>query len=341
MATIKDVAARAGVSATTVSFIMNGEGEAKHISRETIRRVQESMEELGYRKRGAGAGPFYPQKRQAIAFFWPMDYRTNILGYRLGHFQNVLQEKYPDIEIVVQTYRYNRLGDFLGPLRKGRYAGAIVGGPSEADVRALEQLSLSLPVVLLNRESLLYSTVGVNSTKLGLRAAALLQRAGHRQCAVVRAADRYTGSGGRTDAFCYACRQLGIELREEWTYRGSPTIRGGAEATRLFCRDPSRPRMLYYEADCMAQGGLYSLKEAGLAVPGDVEILAVSTQTPETMQYLSPSISTVALPPEVDRQAIELLAELVEGGRSGPVRIEIEPVVQLRESFFIKNENPS
>lgn len=48
MPTIKDVAAAAGVSPTTVSLVMNGRGEQHRIPADTIARIQNAMRELGY-----------------------------------------------------------------------------------------------------------------------------------------------------------------------------------------------------------------------------------------------------------------------------------------------------
>jgi len=79
--TMKDVAQRAEVSIKTVSRVVNGEGE---ISEETIRRVQEVIDELGYRPNRMARGlvtqrtnsiglvvpninnPFYPEVAEAI-----------------------------------------------------------------------------------------------------------------------------------------------------------------------------------------------------------------------------------------------------------------------------------
>lgn len=49
MATLKDVAALAGVSITTVSLILNGKGKEKHISADTIQQVLEAADHLQYR----------------------------------------------------------------------------------------------------------------------------------------------------------------------------------------------------------------------------------------------------------------------------------------------------
>ena len=53
---MKDVALKAGVSQSTVSFVLNGL-EDMRISRETRKRVMDAVDELGYRPRGAGRPP--------------------------------------------------------------------------------------------------------------------------------------------------------------------------------------------------------------------------------------------------------------------------------------------
>ncbi len=55
-ATMKDVAVAAGVSQSTVSFVLNGQ-ETMRISAETRQRVMDAVEVLGYRPRAAGRPP--------------------------------------------------------------------------------------------------------------------------------------------------------------------------------------------------------------------------------------------------------------------------------------------
>jgi len=48
VATVKDIAAKCGVSPTTVSYVLNGKSEERHISAETTRKVLRAAEDLGY-----------------------------------------------------------------------------------------------------------------------------------------------------------------------------------------------------------------------------------------------------------------------------------------------------
>lgn len=54
--TMKDIASKAGVSQSTVSFVLNGQ-EDMRISEETRKRVTDAVAEMGYRPRAAGRPP--------------------------------------------------------------------------------------------------------------------------------------------------------------------------------------------------------------------------------------------------------------------------------------------
>ena len=291
MAPLKDVAVQAGISVTTASLILNGKAKEKHISDKTIQLVLEAAEQLQYRpNHSARQLRVKTFSRPRVCFYWPLDVRSNLLGYRLAGLQNALVEQNLDYELVVQNYYNNHIEDFIAPLTKGYYDAAVIGGASPHDVETLETMDFSVPIVLLNRESRKFASVGVNNSHVGLQAAVLIQKKGYNRCAVVKASAHYTGSSARTQSFLFTCQQLGIEIRREWIFSGPATIAGGAQATEEYCTLPDRPSVIYYETDCMAQGGAYALHRMGLSVPEDVEILAIGQQVPETMQYLIPSI---------------------------------------------------
>ena len=165
MATLKDVAVQAGISVTTASLILNGKAKEKHISDKTIQRVLEAAEQLQYRpNHSARQLRVKTFSRPRVCFYWPLDVRSNLLGYRLAGLQNALVEQNLDYELVVQNYYNNHIEDFIAPLTKGYYDAAVIGGASPHDVETLETMDFSIPIVLLNRESRKFASVGVNNS---------------------------------------------------------------------------------------------------------------------------------------------------------------------------------
>ena len=91
MATIKDVANKAGVSVTTVSIVINGKAEERRIPDSTREKVQEAMQELGYQPNlSARRLRFSDTKKPSIAFYWPIDYRTSIMASFVNYIQKEL-----------------------------------------------------------------------------------------------------------------------------------------------------------------------------------------------------------------------------------------------------------
>lgn len=336
MATLRDVAEKAGVSLTTVSLVANGKAKENRITEVTVQRVQAAMNELHYApNHSARMLRSGVRDTACIALFWPQDRRPAMLGIRLAHLQQAVYEQALELEIAVQFFRSRQIRDSLTPAQLSRYDGIIVGSTTEEDIAQLEEAVLPVPVVLLNRSSEKLSTVGIDNAVMGREIASLIKKKGYAACAIVRSEDLYSGVSARMKAFLAACREMEIETRPEWTFIGTGSIAGGARAAEEYCCLADRPRVLFFESDAMAQGGQYLLQKKGLRIPEDAELITVGTQAPEAMEYLNPSISAVSIPPNVDRQALYTLLRLLREKPKEPVHVPMEPLVHLRESFTL------
>lgn len=336
MATLKDVAREAGVSVTTASIVANGKAAENRITDSTVQRVLAVMDELRYvPNHSARLLRTQAPHRPYIGFFWAYDTRTNMLGIRLAQLQRTIQEQELDIEISVQFFRSGHIVDSLSPASIRRFDGIIAGATTADDIAQLETMSLSIPVLLLNRSSERLSTVGVNNADIGREIASLLKKKAYRECAIVRSREMYSAVSVRMKAFLIACEEFGIETRPEWTFSGDPGIAGGAQAIEEYLCLSHRPHVLFFESDAMAQGGQFTLQKNGIRVPEDVELITVGTQLPEALEYLSPSISSVSIPPNVERQAMFTMIRLLHEKPQEPIHLYMEPQLQLRESFTI------
>lgn len=335
MATIKDVAEMAGVSTTTVSLVMNGRAREKHISVATEKRVLDVVRTLDY----------YPAlsarklrnssvRKPVLAFYWPLDYRTYMLGNLLSLIQMNITKLDFECELVVQTYLNDYIQDSCTPIIQNNFSGTIIGASSEKDIRFLESLSPQNPLLLINRDSNKYSTVACSSNKIGLLTASLLRQRSYSEVAIIKAERSYIAASQRTTAFIYACQQLGITSKNEWTYVGSNTISGGAMAAESYCATSDRPRIIFCESDAMVQGVLFTLHKHGLNFRQDVELISIGMQGEESMQYLIPSVTTVSV--SIDRMigsAVSTIVQQINEHNLEPVHIELEPTIYLRESF--------
>jgi len=335
MSTIKDVASAAGVSPTTVSLILNNRAQEKRISEATVERVLLTMQKLGYQPNvSARRLRTSDVKKLTIAFYWPMDYRSNMLGAFLSGMQRAIKNQDQDCEILVQPYENDRLDKTADAIQKNIFSGVIIGALSEEDQKYLESLTPQIPIMLINRFSEKYSNVGVDNKNVGLQAASLLRQKGYDTAAVMLAERPYLATAARTTAFMEACKQLGIEIKPQWIFKGQNTIAGGAIAAKSFCATKDRPGVLFCESDSMAQGALYTLNKHNIQVPKQLELLCISMQVEETMEFLVPSVSSVSLPTtKMAEIAISTLINKIKLGNNSPIHIVVEPTICLRESF--------
>lgn len=335
MATIKDVARKAGVSGTTVSIILNGKADERRISERTRERVLTAMAELGYQPNlSARRLRVQEETIPTIAFYWPIDYRSNILASFLNSFQAAIKKRNLECELLIRTYENDQIEKSIDPLIKNSYTGAIIGATSQKDVENLERLNLQVPVVLINRRSEKYSTVYSDYKAIGFKAASLFRQKGYTEAAVFTAKRPYMATGLRTQAFLNACAQIGIAVDTEEIFATTNSISGGAEAAHAYILASQPSKAIFCESDLMALGALWELNRHGVRLPEDAELLCIGMMDPEMTEYSSPSLSTIQMNnQEVTEKALDLLMEAISGGQKEPRQIEVPFQVHLRSTF--------
>lgn len=319
-ARLSDVAQRAGVSATTASYILNGRSAQMRIATETQERVLAAAAALRYRP-----NPSARNLRTAT---------TRTIGV---------------ISDVVAG------GPFASALLTGASSAArrldhfIVIGESQGDP-ALEELLIE---EMLDQavDGLLYVTMVTSEVRLP--AALAHQRVVLLNCVDRSAAlpavlpDEYQGGRTAADAVleCGATDEIFVigerpaagaiagELRldgikDELRSRGLVlsgqvicdwNVRPAYDAVSAFLADGARPQALICLNDRVAMGCYQALADHGLRVPDDVSI--VSFDGSELAHWLRPEVTSVALPyAELGARAVELLLD-PEGSRPGVVRM--------------------
>jgi LacI family purine nucleotide synthesis repressor len=334
--TIKDVANYANVSATTVSLILNGKSEERRISPATRERVLEAMNALGYQPNlSARRLRSSDEKKPIIAFYWPADYRSNILASFLSNFYEIIHELNFNCELVVQTFLNNELEKSALPIINNGYHAVIIGATSKEDDAYLETLTPQMPLVLLNRTSSRHSTVCIDPDEVGQDAANLFYERGIREVAILTARRPYVATGQRTEAFIHACLKLGITAKYDWTFYGENTTEGGVLAAEEYCSHTGVPKAIFCDSDTMALGALYTFHKHGLSLPEDLKMLAIGYLAQEHTQYSIPPISVIAMPnKEVMIGAVKTIMQLMSTTGTEPLHTRIHPEIILRDTFF-------
>ncbi|MEV5430303.1 LacI family DNA-binding transcriptional regulator [Streptomyces sp. NPDC052701] len=274
--TIKDVAARAGVSKGAVSLAFN---HKPGLSEATRDRIFRAARELGWapsptarslagsRVDVVGLAVCRPARMLGLEPFY-MEFISGV--------ESVLAER--SCSLLLRLVR--TLEEEAG-LLESWWRGRHVGGSILVDFRvddprvALAE-RLGLPVVAVGHPSLTggLTSVWTDDVTAVTEAVRYLAALGHRRIARVGGAAGLGHTALRTAAFDEAARAL--ELAGAWQVATDFSGDAGARATRslLAAAPADRPTAIVYDNDIMAVAGLSVAAEMGLRVPADVSLLA-------------------------------------------------------------------
>ncbi|WP_225095560.1 LacI family DNA-binding transcriptional regulator [Streptomyces sp. CoH27] len=274
--TIKDVAARAGVSKGAVSLAFN---HKPGLSEATRDRIFAAARELGW-------APSSTARSLAGA-------RVDVVGLaicrpaRLLGLEPFYMEFVSGVESVLSEHscslllRLVRSPEEEAGLLESWWRGRHIGGSILVDLRADDPRvpvarRLGLPVVAVGHPSLTggLTSVWTDDTTAVTEAVRYLAALGHRRIARVGGAAALGHTGIRAAAFDEVARAL--ELAGAWQVATDFSGESGARATRslLTAAPRDRPTAIVYDNDIMAVAGLSVAAEMGLSVPGDVSLLA-------------------------------------------------------------------
>ncbi|MET9686510.1 LacI family DNA-binding transcriptional regulator [Streptomyces coeruleorubidus] len=274
--TIKDVAARAGVSKGAVSLAFN---HKPGLSEATRDRIFRAARELGW-------APNLTARTLAGS-------RVDVVGLAVCRPARVLglepwyMEFVSGVESVLAEHscslllRLVRNMDEEVGVQAAWWRGRQIGGSILVDFRADDPRvglveRLGLPVVAVGHPSLTggLTSVWTDDATAVTEAVRYLAALGHRRIARVGGAAALGHTALRTAAFDEAARALA--LAGAWQVATDFSGDAGARATRslLTAAPPDRPTAIVYDNDIMAVAGLSVAAEMGLRVPDDVSLLA-------------------------------------------------------------------
>jgi len=329
---MKDVAVKAGVSQSTVSFVLNGL-EDMRISSETRKRVLNAVEALGYRPRAAGR----PPKSAGLKVIGIMFDEVATSPFASISIEGVQEEAWKSnvlVEVVMtgsdKSYEAAVLRKWSADLVEGVIYGSIL------------TRNVSPPDALAKHKSVLlncydpenrYSSVVPAERRGGEMATKALIDAGHRKIAFISGETWMEASDQRMEGYERALRSAGIPVDPSLIVEGNFLPSGGRAATLQLMQGGTRPDAIFCANDLMAVGCYEALKELGEKVGETVAVMGYDDQ--EIAQHLTPSLSTVLLP---HREMGQLCAAMILGsGALASEQVRIECPVVPRESHHSTN----
>ncbi len=319
MARMIDIAQRAGVSQTTVSFVLNNRSDAARISEETRGRVLDAAHELGY------------STNQLARAMRTGD--TRMIGFLGGLLTNepvgaMLSGAIEEAASVGYTVKVLRVGapgfawhQLIGRIAEWRLSGVIaLHLPKEM----LEELWLDVrrgptPLVLLDSRVEVAGMLHVLSDDQNgvARAVEHLANLGHRRIAFLTGDEQSTLTRFREEAFC-------AEMKKRWLdasvviERGSFSEREKSlQAAQRLLELPGeqRPTAIVCAGDAIALATLQMAAQLKIEVPRELSVIGYANT--QAAVYCTPPLSSVAQPFEqMGRAAVQQLLKLSKNPQS-------------------------
>ena len=291
---IKDVAQRAGVSATTVSHVLN-DAPGKRINDDTRARVRQAAEDLGYRPNSLARG-LRTQRSQILALISDEIATTPYAGQMILGAQEAAT-KHGWLMMLV-----NSGGDpsveaaEIAALQQRQVDGFLYATMYHQRIEVGDALA-ETPTVLLDASCAdpAYPSVVPDERQGGRTATEALLAAGHRRIGLAQNVDDIPATHLRLAGYRDALAAAGLPYDEGLVVADESGTEGGLRAgRRLLDRDP-RPTAIFCFNDRMAMGVYHAAAERGLRIPEDLSVVGFDNQE-LIADGLLPGLTTVALP---------------------------------------------
>jgi DNA-binding LacI/PurR family transcriptional regulator len=327
--TISDIAQRAGVTKSAVSYALNGQPGVSTATRERILAIADAIgfqpSSVARALTGGQVGVFglvidrSPDALGSESFFMRLisGIQAELTAHHVTLLFTVAEDQDAEIGLYHRWWAQRRVdgvfvvdlqvGDRrIGALEKMRMPAVVIGTPRGAG---------TLPAVWQDDRAAIETVVGY------------LAGLGHRRIARVGGYARYWHSALRTEAFASVSAAAGIQGVQ---VAADYTSEHGAEVTEGLLDSADLPTAILYDNDVMAIAGLGAAQRMGIRVPADVSIL--SWDDSATCELIHPSVTALRRDiPAAGAAAARILRELVVGGHPGG-QAEAAPVLQVRAS---------
>ncbi|WBV45300.1 LacI family DNA-binding transcriptional regulator [Pseudoroseomonas cervicalis] len=266
--TLQALAQRAGVAVSTVSRALKDD---PRISPEMRARIAALAAEAGYT-------PNILARTLVLG-------RSGLIGLVLGPVENPFYAELMQQAVAQAAARGHRLlllHAGPGPIEDAtaeallqyRVDGCLITSAELSSRAAAICAANGVPLVMVNRVAREHgSAVSCDNRATGEALAGFLLRTGHRRPAIILGNPGSSTSAERADSFAAAFQQAGLPAPRR--FAGGASHAAGYAAGQAIAGLPAaeRPDAVFGVGDILAMGAMDALREAGVAVPGDISVV--------------------------------------------------------------------
>lgn len=308
MATLKDVAARAGVSLATAARVARGEN---NVSPKRKKLVEDAIRALNYEP-NAVARQLRKNETGNVIVIIP-DIKNSFFHEIIVGIEACALEKGYQV-LLADMQNDPRAEEFYFRSLMQRQMDGIISLSASAGTRLMREVSSSYPVVFAAQSIADDSAPSISIDNIAA-AKDMMQHLislGYRnichltcQPTLALYRDRFTG-------YCQSLAENGIPIDMDLVRYGDSTMESGYESMVSILEEGRNVDAVFAAGDVIAAGAMQALGDRGLSIPGDVAV--VGFDDIDIASYVRPRLTTIRQPRfAMGRKAMEMLADLMAG----------------------------
>ena len=328
--TLKEIAAKAGVSAATVSYVLN---DSAKVSEETRKKVEKIIKETGYR-----SNILAKSLRKS---------RTNLIGiiveditvwhtpYIIDGINALAEEK--GYQTILSNLRLlSKIEDNFADISKyqkdiDKAVDVLLGMQVDGIIYVGMHDRLIPPVIGKVQKDVVYSycytkeegsSVSYSNEKAAYELTQEFIKKGHTDFGVITGIEDSYPSIQRMKGIRKALEEAGIELKEENIQVGDWKLKTAKKAAMKLLDREDRPKAVIAMNDEMAMGVRDVAVQLGLSIPEDVSLSGFDNA--DIVHYMRPHLTTVDRPlQEMGYYSMNILLDKIEKEAKGDIRLTL------------------
>jgi len=329
--TIKDIAKRLNLSASTVSRALR---DLPDVKPDTMKAVKALAKELNYLPNPIAQG-LVKKRSYNIGVIIP-DFMIHFYAEALSGIYKVANEAGYNVMVCQTNETYKNELKSLRTLVSNRVDGLIIAISKETDhFDHLNSLNLKkTPLVVFNRVSneIAASKVVFDDLKSGYKATRHLIDCGCKHIAHIAGPANLQLSEDRKEGYKNALEKYGLNYDEELIVPCDFSLENGKEAMEKILQTGKKIDGVFTVCDAAAYGAMAVLKSSGYKIPEDVSVIGFTNEP--FAKLIEPSLSTISQPSyEIGETATHLLLKHIEN------REEFIPEVRVLETELIERNS--
>jgi len=294
--TSMDVAKKAGVSRTTVSFVLNNV-PGMSISESTRKKVLDAAQFLNYYPNVAGR-KLVSGKSNTIGLILCQSpeqvFADAFLPQVIFGVEQAAMEQ--SFHVMLKQVEPNDTNGYIRLINENHVDGIILSGPRQDDTEIIRLHSEGVPVMLMGQlPDTRIPFVDIDAASGAETAVRHLIELGHKKIAIITNAPlTYTSAQQRQNGYLQALQKAGLQISNDLIKEGNYTPASGFEQMNELLNQSIRPTAVFIASDVVAMGAILAIKRAGLRIPEDIAIAGFDDIP--LAAYFDPPLTTIQVP---------------------------------------------